>query len=501
MAEKTRNLSKKTDGNNNAGTAKMAEPLAASVNEMQKYKADFISLLLRTGALKFGRDYTLKSKRQSPYFLNAGGLNDGESIKLLGQAYASAIIASNAKFDLLFGPAYKGIPLVITTSIALANNSMNVGWAFDRKEVKDHGEATGASLQDKVLVGSRIKDGSRIVLLDDVITTGGAKYEAIELLSKMAKDLKYPALIIAADRQEVGIDGTNAIQKLTGSTGMPVFSIITASDIIQYLKAIGGYGTDVLRMENYVRCYGAEAARKGLPALGQTIIQRDRSVIPACDVETIEQFEELVKQTADIVGIGGYKIGFELGYGYGLPKVVETARKYTQKPLIFDHQKAGSDIPDTGKNFARVCKKAGIDTVIMFPQAGPETERAWIYHALNQGLKVIVGGRMTHPAYAQSEGGFISDEGALEMYRIAARAGIGNFVVPGNKPDVIKMVREIVKAEGVAPVFYAPGFIAQGGKIEDAAKAAGDKFHGIVGRGIYEASDMKAAAAEHTSQL
>jgi orotidine-5'-phosphate decarboxylase len=108
---------------------------------------------------------------------------------------------------------------------------------------------------------------------------------------------------------------------------------------------------------------------------------------------------------------------------------------------------------------------------------------------------------MTHPAYAVSEGGFITDEGALEMYRIAARAGVNNFVVPGNKPDVIKSVRELVEAEGVQPVFYAPGFIAQGGKIEEAAKYAGERFHGIVGRGIYSAKDMKAAAVEHTSQL
>ena len=108
---------------------------------------------------------------------------------------------------------------------------------------------------------------------------------------------------------------------------------------------------------------------------------------------------------------------------------------------------------------------------------------------------------MTHPAYAVSEGGFITDEGALDMYRIAARVGVNNFVVPGNKPDVIKQIRDVVEAEGVSPVFYAPGFIAQGGKIEAAAKAAGDRFHGIVGRGIYQAKDMHAAAIEHTSQL
>jgi orotidine-5'-phosphate decarboxylase len=259
------------------------------------------------------------------------------------------------------------------------------------------------------------------------------------------------------------------------------------------------------RLSRYLRVYGTEEARKyvveNFGALDHKIIGMDRSIIPACDVETIEEFEELVKQTADVKGIGGFKVGFELGLGYGLPKVVETVRKYSDKPIIYDHQKAGTDIPDTGRNFARVCKKAGIDTVILFPQAGPETGRAWIYHALDNGLKVIVGGRMTHPAYTVSEGGFITDEGALEMYRIAVRAGINNFVAPGNKPDVIKQVKELIEAEGVSPVFYAPGFVAQGGKIEEAAKVAGERWHAIVGKGIYKAKDMKKAAEEHASKL
>ncbi|MDO8564021.1 MAG: hypothetical protein Q7R87_03360 [Nanoarchaeota archaeon] len=108
---------------------------------------------------------------------------------------------------------------------------------------------------------------------------------------------------------------------------------------------------------------------------------------------------------------------------------------------------------------------------------------------------------MTHPAYAVSEGGFITDEGAREMYRIAARAGVNNFVVPGNKPEVIKDVRSIIEAEGVSPIFYAPGFVAQGGKIADAARVAGNNFHGIVGTAIYTAKDKRAVAVELTSQL
>ena len=468
---------------------------------MEEYKKNFIDMLIKKGALKFGNDYKLKSGRLSPYFLNVRGVSDGEGITKLGEAYASAVLESGQDFDVLFGPAYKGIPLVITTSNALFGKGKNVGWAFDRKEVKDHGEATGADLQGKVLVGSKITDGSRIVLLDDVITTGGAKYEAIELLSKMAKDLKYPALVIAANRQEVGIDGTDAIKALTDKTKIPVYPIITASEIIERLKEIGGYDNDIARMQNYLRCYGTQDARKNVSLLNQKIISADRSVIPACDVATLEELDDIVGQTCDVEKIGGYKIGFELGYGHSLSKVVETIRKHSDKPIIFDPQKAGTDIPETGKNFARLCKNSGIDTVILFPQAGPETERAWIYHALNAGLNVIVGGRMTHPAYAVSEGGWITDEGALEIYKIAARAGITNFVAPGNKTEVIKQIKEATETEGVTPTFYSPGFVKQGGKIEDAAKVAGENFHGIVGTAIYTAKDKKQAAIELTKNL
>ncbi|MFH0711236.1 MAG: orotidine 5'-phosphate decarboxylase / HUMPS family protein [Candidatus Aenigmatarchaeota archaeon] len=255
-------------------------------------------------------------------------------------------------------------------------------------------------------------------------------------------------------------------------------------------------------MATYLRVYGTKKARDAVEKLPeQRIVLRDKSVVPACDVSTLEEFEQIISQTADVEGIGGYKIGLELGLGYGLKAVVDRARKFTNKPIIYDHQKAGTDIPDTGKNFARVCKKAGVDAVIIFPQAGPETERAWIYHALDNGLNVIVGGWMTHPAYASSEGGFISDEKILDMYDIAARAGINNFVVPGNKKDVIKKIKIVVEAEGIRPTFFAPGFVAQGGKIEEATKVAGDLWHAITGRAIYEAQDKRQAALELTSQL
>ncbi len=476
---------------------------------MEKYKSRFIDFLLKTGALKVfdnpSDDRTLKSKRISPWFVNIGDFNDGASSIALAGFYAAAVINSGVEANILYGIPDKGVGLAAPVAMGMASRGHNVGWFFSRKDEKTHGEATNLGPEDrikKLTVGRAPKVNDVIVQLDDVFTAGDAKYEANTFLRSLGRS-NLPLLAIAVDRQEVAIDSREAIEEYQEKTGTRVVSVVNAVDVYNVLKE-GNLAPEkaLERLANYIRVYGTKDARAAIGrGLEQKVIVRDRSVIPACDVETLEQFEELVKQTADVDGIGGYKIGFELGLGFGLPAVVAAARKHTDKPIIYDHQKAGTDIPDTGKNYARLMKMSGVDTVIFFPQAGPETERAWIYHALDNGLKVIVSGRMTHPTYSVSEGGFITDEGALDMYRIAARAGVNNFVVPGNKPDVIKQVRDVVEAEGVSPVFYAPGFIAQGGKIEAAAIVAGDRFHGIVGRGIYQAKDMHAAAVEHTSQL
>lgn len=230
------------------------------------------------------------------------------------------------------------------------------------------------------------------------------------------------------------------------------------------------------------------------------IISQPRSIIPACDCSA-EKYEALLKATADLPGIGGYKLGFQLALSIGLPKAVEMARRYTKKPLIYDHQKAGTDIPETGEAFAKVCKSAGIDAVILFPQAGPETERAWIDFAFAEELKVIVGGLMTHKKYVRSEGGYIADDAIIEIYEKAANLGVNDYVVPGNNPEAIKKIRAMLEREYSHPVFYSPGFVAQGGTITKAAEAAGESYHAIVGRAIYEAQDMRTAAKEYCSHL
>ncbi|MAG18166.1 MAG: hypothetical protein CL944_01695 [Candidatus Diapherotrites archaeon] len=232
-----------------------------------------------------------------------------------------------------------------------------------------------------------------------------------------------------------------------------------------------------------------------------TTIKMNKSIVPACDFDSIEEFENLVKETANVKGIGAYKIGFELGLKYGLPKVVDVARKHTDKPIIYDHQKAATDVPFTGEKFAKVCKEAGIDTVILFPQAGPETEIAWIRACLKEKLGVIVGGEMTHPGYLESENGFLRDDAPLKMYEVAIQQGVTEFVVPGNKPEKIRKYREFFDSKKIDAVLYSPGLVAQGGSISDSGKAAGSKWHAIVGRGIYQAKDKKKAAEELSSQL
>jgi orotidine-5'-phosphate decarboxylase len=232
------------------------------------------------------------------------------------------------------------------------------------------------------------------------------------------------------------------------------------------------------------------------------IIKYDRSVVVACDVKAIEDLRRLIEQTCDIEGIGGYKVGSILTIRYGLLTLVQVIREFTDLPVIYDHQKAMTDIHDLGKDFASVVKESGANALIGFPQAGPVTQEAWIKACRDVGLEVLIGGEMTHPKYKRSEGGYIADEALDEMYLLGARLGVTNFVVPGNKAERVAHYRNILQPiVGNSLSLYAPGFIAQGGVITDVAKAAGDSWHAIVGRAIYGAKDIRAACKEMTSQL
>ena len=228
------------------------------------------------------------------------------------------------------------------------------------------------------------------------------------------------------------------------------------------------------------------------------IIKLKKSIIPSCDVDSLERLGKLVKATCSVKGVGAYKIGFELVIPFGMKAVVKTIRKYTKLPIIYDHQKAGTDIPETGEKFMRACKL--VDAVILFPQAGPETEAAWIKAAQQSKMKVIIGGEMTHQAFLKEAGGFIDDNAPKRMYEIAASMGVADFVIPGNKPEKSIEYVNLIKKKVKNPVFYSPGLITQGGSITELASKL-ESWHAIVGRAIYEAKDMKKACEELTKEL
>ena len=211
---------------------------------MEQYQNDFVDFMLEIGALKFG-EFTLKSGRVSPYFFNAGQFNQGNHLSQLGQFYAQAIEASGIKFDVLFGPAYKGIPLVAATAIAL-NDSFNrsVPYSFNRKEAKDHGE--GGNIVGHPLEGD-------ILIIDDVITAGTAIREAKDIIN--ANGAKTKGVVVALDRQEKGKGELSAIQEVEKNFGIAVVSIINLSHIVDYLKANNDKNI-ISRIESYRSQYG-----------------------------------------------------------------------------------------------------------------------------------------------------------------------------------------------------------------------------------------------------
>lgn len=230
-----------------------------------------------------------------------------------------------------------------------------------------------------------------------------------------------------------------------------------------------------------------------------SIIKLNKSIIPACDVATLDELKKLVLETYAVKGIGAYKIGFELVIPFGIKRIIAIIRDITEHPIIYDHQKAATDIPAAGLKFMKACK--GVDAVILFPQSGPNTEEEWIKAAKEQGMKVIVGGEMTHKGYLESDNGFLKDDMPARVYTIAANLGVRDFVVPGNKPAKIAEYKSMLEDMGIEPVLYSPGFIAQGGSITEAGKAAVDSWHAIVGRAIYQAKDMNKAAKELVRRL
>ncbi len=204
----------------------------------------FIDLCLRLGVLRFG-EFKLKSGRVSPYFFNAGLFNSGRALAELGRAYAQAVTATGVQFDVLFGPAYKGIPLVTATAVGLADQySRDVPWAFNRKEAKDHGE--GGNIVGAPLHG-------RVLIVDDVITAGTAIREATDIIR--AAGATPVGVILALDRQERGQGPLSAVQEVEQTLQLPVTSILRLADLIDYLRQSGD-AAQLAAIEQYRNEYG-----------------------------------------------------------------------------------------------------------------------------------------------------------------------------------------------------------------------------------------------------
>ena len=212
---------------------------------MSQFRQDFLAFALAREVLRFGQ-FVTKAGRKTPYFFNAGLFNDGDSLRRLGRFYAEAYLASGIACDQLFGPAYKGITLAAATAIALAEKGHNLPYSFNRKEAKDHGEGG-------VIVGAPLR--GQVLIVDDVITDGGAKREAIELIR--AHGANPAAVLIAFDRMERGRGERSAVQELTHDFALPVIAIATLEDLLAFLAGRPELAAQAAEVHAYREQYGA----------------------------------------------------------------------------------------------------------------------------------------------------------------------------------------------------------------------------------------------------
>ena len=214
---------------------------------MSDFRQEFIEFAVARGVLCFG-EFKTKAGRPSPYFFNAGLFNDGDALRRLGQFYAKAFLAADPGVDLLFGPAYKGIPLVAATSVALAEFGRNLPFCFNRKEAKDHGEGGET-------VGAPLK--GRVLIIDDVISAGTSIRESVDIIR--GAGARPAGVLIALDRMERGSGALSAVQEVRNQFGIPVVSIASLEDLLAYLRGRGGMAQQLHSVERYRKEYGVIA--------------------------------------------------------------------------------------------------------------------------------------------------------------------------------------------------------------------------------------------------
>ena len=218
---------------------------------MESYKREFIQFLQSAGVLKFG-DFTAKSGRKIPYFINAGEIKTGDHIAKLGSFYAKAYKEKlGEKKAALYGPAYKGISIAVSASIALSADGLDLPFFFNRKEAKDHGEGG-------VFVGYKPKEGEEVVIVEDVITAGTAIRETMEIM-KSLPGVKVAATFVMVDRKEKGQGEKGAMVEIEEEFGFPVYSVVDVYDIIEYLEEDSANEENVTRIKKYLEVYGAKA--------------------------------------------------------------------------------------------------------------------------------------------------------------------------------------------------------------------------------------------------
>ena len=218
---------------------------------METYKREFIQFLQSAGVLKFG-DFTAKSGRKIPYFINAGMIKTGDEIAKLGEFYAKAYFEKvGNKRTVLYGPAYKGISIAVSAAVALSKNGLDVPFFFNRKEAKDHGEGG-------VFVGYVPQAGEEVVIVEDVITAGTAIRESMAILSGL-QDVKVAATFVMVDRKEKGKTEKSAMKEVEEEFGFPVYSVVDVYDIIEYLEEDEANAENVQRIRNYLAVNGAKA--------------------------------------------------------------------------------------------------------------------------------------------------------------------------------------------------------------------------------------------------
>ena len=218
---------------------------------MEAYKREFIQFLQGAGVLKFG-DFTAKSGRKIPYFINAGDIKTGDQIAKLGEFYAKAYLEKvGNRRTVLYGPAYKGISIAVSSAVALSREGLDLPFFFNRKEIKDHGEGG-------VFVGYVPKAGEEVVIVEDVITAGTAIRESMEILSHL-EDVKVSAVFVMVDRKEKGKTDKSAMQEVADEFGLNVYSVVDVYDIIEYLEEDEANRENVERIKNYLAVNGAKA--------------------------------------------------------------------------------------------------------------------------------------------------------------------------------------------------------------------------------------------------